>query len=105
MGSPTEREVERDVLSWFHDAWDPGISLLEWRTRLVESGWAVPSWSPQWHGRGLPAWADRVAHKAIRQAGGVAVPLGGGMSLAAPTIYDHASDELKAKYLRQTITG
>jgi alkylation response protein AidB-like acyl-CoA dehydrogenase len=27
------------------------------------------------------------------------------MSLAAPTIYDHASDELKAKYLRQTITG
>ena len=27
------------------------------------------------------------------------------MSLAAPTIYDHASDELKSKYLRQTLTG
>ena len=26
------------------------------------------------------------------------------MSLAAPTIYDHASDELP-KYLRQTLTG
>ena len=52
-----------------------------------------------------PAWADRVAHRAIRQAGGVATPLGGGMSLAAPTIYDHASDELKSKYLRQTLTG
>jgi alkylation response protein AidB-like acyl-CoA dehydrogenase len=27
------------------------------------------------------------------------------MGLAAPTIYDHGSDELKAKYLRPTITG
>ena len=27
------------------------------------------------------------------------------MGLAAPTIYDHASDELKRKYLRPTITG
>ena len=31
--------------------------------------------------------------------------LGGGMGLAAPTIYDRASDELKSKYLRQTLTG
>ena len=105
MASRTERDVEQEVLEWFHTTWDPDASLLEWRTQLVDSGWAVPSWAPQWHGLGLPAWADRVAHRAIRQAGGVATPLGGGMSLAAPTIYDHASDELKSTYLKQTLTG
>lgn len=100
-----EESVKREVLDWFDRAWDPELSLLEWRDRLVDSGWAVPSWSSRWFGRDLPAWADRVAHAAIRDAGGVAVPLGGGFGLAAPTMYDHASDELKGKYLRSALTG
>ncbi len=103
--TPTEREVEKKVLDWFQSAWDPDLPLLEWRERLVDSGWAVPSWTAQWWGRDLPAWADRVAHGAVRRAGGVAVPLGGGMGLAAPTIYDHGSDDLKERFLRPTITG
>lgn len=101
----TEASVRADVLGWFEGAWDPDLSLLEWRDRLVDSGWAVPSWSSQWFGRDLPAWADRVAHGTIREAGGVAVPLGGGFGLAAPTMYDHASDELKSTFLRRTLTG
>ena len=97
--------IERDVLAWFGAAWDPDLSLLEWRQRLVDAGWAVPSWTEEWFGKGMPAWADRVAHQAIRRVGGVAAPLGVGVGLAAPTIYDHASDRLKAKYLRRTLTG
>ena len=101
----TEDDIEAAALSWFHDTWDPDRSLLEWRNLLVDSGWAVPSWNEQWFGQALPAWADRVAHQTIRRAGGVAMPLGGGMGLAAPTMYDHASDEVKTKYLRKTLTG
>ena len=103
--SPTERQVEEQVRTWFDQAWDPDLTLVEWRDRLVDSGWAVPSWASRWFGRDLPAWADRVAHRVIRSHGGVAVPLGAGMSLAAPTLYDHASDELKDRYLRRTLTG
>ncbi len=105
MNAVTEASVGEEVVAWFEASWDPELSLLEWRDRLVDSGWAVPSWSTQWFGRDLPAWADRVAHAAIRAAGGVAVPLGGGFGLAAPTMYDHASDELKERYLRRTLTG
>lgn len=105
MSEITEAAIEKDVLDWFDDAWDPDLSLLAWRDRLVDSGWAVPSWSDRWFGRDLPAWADRVAHATIRRAGGVAVPLGGGFGLAAPTMYDHASEDLKRKYLRKTLTG
>lgn len=101
----TEEQVAEEVLAWFNETWDPDRSLLAWRELLVDSGWAVPSWSKEWFGRDFPAWADRVAHHTIREAGGVAVPLGGGMGLAAPTIYDHGSDALKAKYLRPTLTG
>ncbi|MDX2378902.1 MAG: acyl-CoA dehydrogenase family protein [Acidimicrobiia bacterium] len=100
-----ESDVEREALAWFREAWNPELSLVEWRNRLVDSGWAVPSWSSEWFGRDLPAWADRVAHTAIRHAGGVAVPLGVGMGLAAPTMYDHASPALLRKFLRETLTG
>ncbi len=103
--APTEAQVRDDVLAWFNEAWDPDLSLLEWREILIDSGWAVPSWSPQWFGRGLPAWADRVTQQAIRHAGGVATPVGVSMFLAAPTLYDHASDELKDRFLRRTLTG
>ena len=53
--SISESEVHDEVLDWFRGAWDPDLPLLEWRERLVESGWAVPSWSVDWFGRGLPA--------------------------------------------------
>ena len=64
--APTEHEVEAEVLAWFESAWDPDLALLEWRDRLVESGWAVPSWSTEWFGRGLPAWAEALIDNARR---------------------------------------
>jgi len=102
---PTEASVERAARAWFDEAWDPNRSLRGWRELLVDSGWAVPSWSTDSFGLGLPAWADRVAHRAIREAGGVTMPLGVGASLAAPTIHDHGSDELERRLLRPTLTG
>ncbi len=105
MTEINDNDISRKVLKWFDHAWDPELSLIEWRNRLVDSGWAVPSWSSNWFGLDLPAWVDRVAHATIREAGGVTVPLGAGFGLAAPTMYDHASDELKQKYLRRTLTG
>jgi len=105
MSGVTEAGVRAQVLEWFQGAWDPDTSLIEWRTRLLESGWAVPSWSTEWFGQGLPAWTDGIAHSTIRHAGGVALPLGASSSLAAPTIYEHGSDELKRRVLRPALTG
>lgn len=98
-------ELRTDVLAWFENAWDPDLPLLGWRERLLRSGWAVPSWPTDWYGRGLPVWADKIVQDTIRRAGGVGVPLGGGMGLAAPTIIEHGSDELKRSLLGPTITG
>jgi len=97
--------VVDDLRAWLDEHWDPDLPLVEWRTRLVASGWAVPSWPVEWFGRGLPAAADKVVAEAIRDAGAVGTPLGAGMSLAAPTLMTHGSDDLRRRVLHPTLTG
>ena len=101
----TEAGLRAEVQGWLHANWDPGRPLVAWRRLLADAGWAVPSWPVEWHGRGLPAWADTLVANEIRRIGAVGTPLGAGMSLAAPTIVTHGSDELRARILRPTITG
>jgi alkylation response protein AidB-like acyl-CoA dehydrogenase len=78
---------------------------VAWRTLLVDAGWATPSWSPRWYGRGLPVWADVVAKEELARARAVGLPLGGGMALAAPTILEHGPDSVRERFLRPILTG
>ena len=100
-----EEEVRAEVRAWLDANWDADRHLVEWRRLLADAGWAVPSWPKRWHGRELPAWADKLVADELRRAGAVGTPLGAGMSLAAPTIMTHGSDELRTRILRPTITG
>jgi alkylation response protein AidB-like acyl-CoA dehydrogenase len=97
--------VRHDVRSWLAESWDPALSLLDWRRRLVEAGWAVPSWPTRWHGRGLPAWADAIVGEEMAAAGAVGLPVGVGMALAAPTILAHGPDAVRERFLRPILTG
>lgn len=103
--SVTQQQVADELTTWLETTWDPERPLLEWRELLVGSGWAKPSWDPKYHGRGLPAWADNVAARALRDRGAVGPPTGGGFGLAAPTMMNHGSDELNERFLRPTLTG
>ena len=38
----------------------PDYGLVEWRTKLIESGWGAPHWPKQWYGRGLPVHFNTV---------------------------------------------
>jgi alkylation response protein AidB-like acyl-CoA dehydrogenase len=100
-----EDSIRREVRSWIAENWDPGLALVEWRTRLADAGWATPSWSPRWYGRGLPAWADELVKEELKRAGAVGLPLGGGMGLAAPTILEHGPDAVRERFLRPILTG
>ena len=88
MSAMSRESVQQEVRDWLQANWDPQLSLQAWRERLVDSGWAVPSWSRQWFGRDLPAWADQIVAEELRLIGAVGNPLGSGMSLAAPTIVE-----------------
>jgi alkylation response protein AidB-like acyl-CoA dehydrogenase len=105
VSHPTQDSVRLEISEWLVANWDPDLSLVDWRTRLLEAGWAVPSWPTRWFGRDLPVWADRVAADEVRAHGAVHTPVGAGMNLAAPTILEHGSDELRERLLRPTLTG
>jgi alkylation response protein AidB-like acyl-CoA dehydrogenase len=53
----------------------------------------------------LPADLGRVVADEVRAAGAVGPAIGVGMSLAAPTLLAHASDDLKGRLLRSIATG
>ena len=49
--------LKRDVTAWLGEHWNPDQTLLEWRLKLLESGWGAPSWPIDYYGRGLPVSA------------------------------------------------
>jgi len=97
--------IRAEVRAWIGSNWDPSLPLLDWRRRLLAGGWAAPSWPEQWHGRGLPAWADGIVASELAAADAVGTPLGGGTFLAGPTILDHGPDSLRERFLAPILTG
>jgi alkylation response protein AidB-like acyl-CoA dehydrogenase len=97
--------VASDVREWLAANWDPNRSLAEWREILVDSGWGCPTWPKEWYGRGLPDAAKEVVDAEFRKVGAVGTAGGSGMGLAAVTILEHGSDDLKRRLLRPTATG
>ncbi|HVT75794.1 MAG TPA: acyl-CoA dehydrogenase family protein, partial [Acidimicrobiales bacterium] len=72
------------------DLWDPDLSLLEWRTRLVDNGYR---------------WDDPALGRELAAIGAPGFPDGVGMNLAVPTMLTHASEDVKARLVRPTVTG
>lgn len=101
----TPLAIREQVRSWIEKNWDESLSLLEWRHRLVDSGWAVPSWSKSYCGLGLPAWSVSIVKAELANAGAVGLPVGGGVTLAAPTILAHGPDPIRARFLQPILTG
>jgi alkylation response protein AidB-like acyl-CoA dehydrogenase len=99
------QDVRSALLDWLRDAWDPELSLAQWRKRLAQAGWATPMWPTGMGGRGLPSSAASLVAATLAEFGAVGPPEGVGMSLAAPTLLEHGSDELKTLFLPPTVTG
>ncbi|MEX2206057.1 MAG: acyl-CoA dehydrogenase family protein [Myxococcota bacterium] len=98
-------EVRAQVRAWLEANWNPELSLVEWRNQLADSGWGCPTWPSEWFGRGLPVALGDVVAEEFERIGAVGTPSGGGMTLAAPTILEHGSDDLKRRLLRPIVTG
>jgi alkylation response protein AidB-like acyl-CoA dehydrogenase len=98
----TAESVRGEVQAWAAANWDASLSLRAWRTLLLDSGWAVPSWPERWYGKGLPAWADDIVRNELAACGAVSsVPAG----LAGPTILEQGPDNMRERFLRPLLTG
>ncbi|HZO82144.1 MAG TPA: acyl-CoA dehydrogenase family protein [Candidatus Binataceae bacterium] len=105
MSEISEAEVRADVRRWLAANWDPDLSLLEWRSRLADSGWGMSQWPREWYGRGLSHALARVVEEEFASVGAVGVAKSGVRLLAAATLLEHGTDEQRRKFLRRILTG
>jgi alkylation response protein AidB-like acyl-CoA dehydrogenase len=105
MSELTEDSVRAEVRAWLQANWDPTLSLVEWRNKLVDSGWGTPHWPTQWYGRNLPTGLVPVVEDEFARIGAVGVAKVGIRVLAAATILDHGTDDQKKRFLRPSLTG
>ena len=105
MSETTEAAVRADVRAWLEANWNPELGLVEWRNRLIDSGWGVPSWPKAWFGRELPMALEMVVEEEMQRAGAVSVAKTGIRRLAAATLLVHGTDAQKERFLRRSLTG
>jgi alkylation response protein AidB-like acyl-CoA dehydrogenase len=96
--------VLQELRRWLAAEWDPELSLVEWRARLADSGWACPAWPREWCGRSLPARFTELVAEELASAGVPGPAEGSGVHIAAPTLLEHGSDDLK-RLIRPSVTG
>jgi alkylation response protein AidB-like acyl-CoA dehydrogenase len=98
----TDDEVRAEVRQWLADNWDPAVDRAEWGRRVVDAGWAVPSWEPQWWGRGLTDTQSRMVAAEFAAVGA----RGAGQDrsdLLACTLHDVGTDEQKRRLIPPSI--
>ncbi|MAI46660.1 MAG: acyl-CoA dehydrogenase [Hyphomicrobiaceae bacterium TMED74] len=105
MSEFTEQQVRTDVRSWLEANWDPNLGLVEWRNKLVDSGWGAPHWPKDLYGMDLPVGLVPVVDEEFESFGAIGVAKIGIRVFAAATILAHGTELHKEKFLRRILTG
>ncbi|MEM8917262.1 MAG: acyl-CoA dehydrogenase family protein [Pseudomonadota bacterium] len=108
-----DEQLAADVNAWLDANWDDArrcekgkdkLDAKSWLTRLLESGYAVPTWSPEWFGLGLGSRQGRIIDR-ILTARNVVGRSQDRFNLGAVTVYRLGSPQLKQELLREMLTG
>jgi alkylation response protein AidB-like acyl-CoA dehydrogenase len=100
----TTDDVRAEVRDWLARHWTPETDRSRWAGLVFKAGWAVPSWEPEWYGRGLSDSQSRIV---AAEFAAVGAP-GTGHDLAnlfACTLHDLGSDEQKRRLIPASIRG
>ncbi|MCY4094223.1 MAG: acyl-CoA dehydrogenase family protein [Gammaproteobacteria bacterium] len=101
----TEASVRNELRSFLEANWDPNSDLLDWRNKLIDAGWGMPSWPERWYGRDMPQSLLSVVAEEFASVGAVTVARTGIRLLAAETLLAHGNDAQRERYLRKILTG
>ncbi len=100
----TDEELRDEVRNWLAANWNPEVDRASWAQLVVDAGWAVPSWEPEWYGRGLSDAQSRIA---AAEFAAVGAPGCGHdrANLFACTLHDVGTDEQKRRLIPPSIRG
>jgi alkylation response protein AidB-like acyl-CoA dehydrogenase len=97
-------ELRAEVRKWLADNWNPDIDRGSWAHIVVDSGWATPSWEPEFYGRGLTDAQSRLVAAEFAAVGAHGCGHDRG-NLFACTLHEVGSDEQKQRLIPPSIRG
>ena len=82
-----------------------GFDRAAWQVTLGRRGWVAPTWPRAWGGDERSVDEARLIAAALAEHRVPIGPGGAGLTLAAPTLIAHASEETKRRFLPRIVTG
>lgn len=98
--------LAEEVQAWIDANWDASLTVRAWWRRLVEAGYAYPTWPAGVGGSGAKGSEARTIAGVLAANGVVAPPAGHvAAALAAPTILEHGTPEQIEHHVRRIALG
>lgn len=97
--------VYGEAHEWYSANWDPAMSVGDWWALIARSGWGYPFWPADRFGKGLSHTDALEADRARDDVGAFGPPNGVGVTLVAPTLFEHGPTLLLDRYLEKIATG
>src|SRR3982751_2029855 len=94
-GGSTSSEDNKAYIEYLHD----------WQRKLYDGGWAGISWPKAFGGRGATLGEQAICQEELARAGAPQLVGTIGLSLVGPTIIALGTEEQKARYLPQILSG
>jgi alkylation response protein AidB-like acyl-CoA dehydrogenase len=104
QASVPTNDLVAEVQAWLAENWK-GVDDAEWRTRVLQAGWAAPTWPADAFGRGLSSAEARDVAKAFAAVGAPGAAVEKSVALAGNTLIEFGSPELKQEVLPKLLTG
>ena len=98
-------KIREAVRTWLEANWNPNESLINWRKKLAQSGWGMPSWPKEWFGLDMPQEYLPIVAAEFNRLGVVGLARTGIRILAAETILAHGNDQQKERFIEKILTG
>lgn len=109
----SDADIAAELNTWLDAHWDDQkqcekgtdrLDIKSWLGKLLDAGYSVPTWSPEWFGRGYNSKQARKIDE-ILKARKVIGSSQDRYNLGAITVYRLGSEELKSALLRELLTG
>lgn len=106
-------DLAAEVEAWLDAHWDDQtrrekdtnqLNVKSWLGKLVDAGYSVPTWSPDWFGRGYSSKQARLIDKILKSRKVIGRSQDR-YNLGAVTVYRLGSEQLKSDLLREMLTG
>jgi alkylation response protein AidB-like acyl-CoA dehydrogenase len=113
-GAPTPEDLSAEVRGWLArhwrglpdaaEPWGAAPASAAWTEKVLEAGYAVPTWPADWFGRSYPIELAAVIEREFAAAGAPGAAQDK-YNIAANTILRYGSERLKNDLIRDALTG